>query len=184
MIAKNFQNEDFIFFVCLFSRYFFFLGMIYFSTNCTRTISQLFQSIYFIDKEIMLYPKLYINYIVLPVHSLTAWTLCVCVQIHYINHDSIEIMYKCMYYVSHGRYMYITELVKFEDMNYYSHVVYVLIFHCKYYLFMNCKFVPPWHLSYIHFAYISIVIETVLNIIYKKKTNLLQFQSNLIIEEI
>lgn len=132
----------------------------------------------------LLYPKLYINYIVLPVHSLTAWTLCVCVQIHYINQDSIEIMYKCMYYVSHGRYMYITELVKFEDMNYYSHVVYVLIFHCKYYLFMNCKFVPPWHLSYIHFAYISIVIETVLNIIYKKKTNLLQFQSNLIIEEI
>lgn len=52
-------------------------------------------------------------------------------------------MYKCMYYVSHGRYMYITELVKIEDMNYYSHVVYVLIFHCKYYLFMNCKFVPP-----------------------------------------
>lgn len=51
---------------------FFFLGMIYFSTNCTRTISQLFQSIYFIDKEFMLYPKLYINYIVLPVHSLTA----------------------------------------------------------------------------------------------------------------
>lgn len=46
-------------------------------------------------------------------------------------------MYKCMYYVSHGRYMYITELVKFEDMNYYSHVVYVLIFHCKYYLFMT-----------------------------------------------
>lgn len=48
-------------------------------------------------------------------------------------------MYKCMYYVSYGRYMYIIELVKFEDMNYY--VVYVLIFYCKYYLFMNCKFV-------------------------------------------
>lgn len=67
----------------------------------------------------MLYPKLYINYIVLPVHSLTAWTLCVCVQIHYINQDSIEIMYKCMYYVSHGRYMYlvyyrISEIWRYE----------------------------------------------------------------------
>lgn len=37
--------------------------------------------------------------------------------------------------------MYIAELEKYVDVD--SHVVYVLIFHCKYYLFMNCKFVPP-----------------------------------------